>query len=411
MKKILALIWILLLCLGLLIFSIADSASDSHAQTPQDPQTKETAPGPATPDTATPDVPAEALPVSGESTPDTPQPTTEPEPVEKIRIHFLNGQPVLQLIYDQLAEEFFAQTGIRVETTSSEANLEGAQPVLFSVNDATELDKWSCLDLSDTVACANLAGGGFTLTQAEQVLGIASEAEPFGLIFNTALLARVGHTGSDIDSFSDLKAVAEYITAHQEDLGFGAFAVPDEAGQFAALLSAVPQDIRALWDLYGSNLSTGDVYSGEAVFCLGTVSDMKRMSAGGELQLQMLPLYTGTEGEEGQGLYCFGKHYWCVRSDATQEEIDAALAFLNFLVSPRTDGTVPVDDLGILAPYRQAVYVQNAMDQRFRSDIAQGKTVNVCGAEEAAPAGYAQALLTYAADPTEENWTAAEQLK
>ena len=109
-------------------------------------------------------------------------------------------------------------------------------------------------------------------------------------------------------------------------------------------------------------------------------------------------------------LYCFGTHYWCVRADATQEEIDGALAFLNFLVSPRTDGTVPVDELGILAPYRQAAYTQNAMERRFRSDIAQGKTLNVCGALKKAPDGFSWALRTYAAHPTDENWSAVEQL-
>lgn len=382
MKKILALIWIGILCLGLLLSALADK---DH-------------PDLATPDSATPEHPAQQT--MKVCTPDTPE-----QPQEVVRLQFLNGQPVLQLIYDQLTQEFFEKTGIRVET-SSNADLEGTQPVLFSVDDMSQLAGQSCLDLSDTVACANLADGGFTLTRDGQVLGIASEAEPFGLIFNTALLARAGHTAADIDSFSDLKAVAEYITAHQDDLGFGAFAAPDSENRFADLLSALPVDIRPLWELYSRNCTDGEL----SVFCLGTLSDMKRMSASGEVQLEMLPLYTGDAGEETQGLYCFGTHYWCVRADAPQEEIDGALAFLNFLVSPRTDGTVPVDDLGILAPYRQAAYTQNAMERRFRSDIAQGKTLNVCGALKKAPDGFSWALRTYAADPTDENWAEVQRV-
>ena len=379
MKKILALLWILVLCLGLLLSGLPK----------KEPRTSL---GIATPDTATPDIP-----VVNQSTPDTP---------ERVRLQFYNGQPVLQLIYDQLTQEFFEKTGIRVVTTSSDANLEEAPPVLFSVKDASGLTRWECLDLSDTVACANLADGGFTLVEDGKTLGIASEAEPFGLIFDTALLARVGHTAGDMTSFSDLKAVAEYITAHEEELGFGAFAAPDAENRFADLLSSLPVDIRPLWDLYSKNRTQTEI----SVFSLGTMSDMKRMSAGGEVQLEMLPLYTGAAGEESRGLYCFGTHYWCVRADATQEEIDGALAFLNFLVSPRTDGTVPVDDLGILAPYRQAVYTQNAMEQRFRSDIAQGKILNVCGPLKKAPDGFSWALRTYAADPTDENWTAVTEL-
>jgi raffinose/stachyose/melibiose transport system substrate-binding protein len=105
---------------------------------------------------------------------------------------------------------------------------------------------------------------------------------------------------------------------------------------------------------------------------------MERVGSSGELQLDMLPPSTGNTGEETQGVHCFIKHYWCVREDATEEEIQAALAFLNFLVSPRTDGTVPVDDLALLAPYRQAVYARNSVQQRLRNDIAQGKKCIIC---------------------------------
>lgn len=383
MKKILALLWILLLCLGLLLSGLIRK----QAATPVSL---------ATGDTATADTPTKGI-----STPDTP---------ERVHLLYLNGQPVLQLIYDQLTQEFFEQTGIRVETLSSNANLSEEAPVLFSVNDASQLEGKNCLDLKDTMAYANLAGSGFTLTRDGQVLGIASEAEPFGLICNTALLARVGHTAGDINSFSALKVVAQYITAYQEELGFGAFAFPEGESRFADLLNALPVDIRPIWDLYSQNSIRGDIPGGQAVFCLGTLSDMKHMG-GSTLQLELLPMYTGVEDEQAQGLYCFGQQYWCVRADATQEQIDGALAFLNFLISPRTDGTVPVDDLGILAPYRQAAYTQNAMERRFRSDIAQGKVLNVCGAMKKAPDGFAWALRVYANDPTDENWTAVEQLK
>lgn len=353
MKKLLALAWILLLCAGLLIYSFGQAkVSEADAQ----------------PVMATPDEPAETREATAETlpvaTPDEPQ-------QELLRLTFLNDHPVLQLIYDQLADEFFNQTGIRVITVSSESNLEGQPPVLFSISDT--LPQWPCLALSDTVAYANLACDCFTLKEGDKVLGIANEVEPFGLIFNTALLARVGYTATDIDSFGDLKAVAAYLTQNQETLGFGAFAPANEE-----LMGTVPGDTDLLWDLYLSHYAPGDLLSGKAVFGLGTVSDMERLSASGELQLDLLPLYTGIPGEETQGVHCFINRYWCVREDATEEEIQAALAFLNFLISPRTDGTVPVDDLCLLAPYRQATYARNSVQQRFRSDIALGKKCVVC---------------------------------
>lgn len=346
MKKLLALAWIFALCAGLLIYSFTDRTAPAAY--------------PVQPAIATPDEPLETR----FATPDEPR-------EELARILFLNDHPVLQLIYDQLSDEFFAQTGIRVITVSAQANLGGQSPVLFSVSD--DVPQWPCLDLSDTVACANLACECFTLKDGDRVLGIANDVEPFGLIYNTALLARVGYTGSDIHRFSDLKSVVTYITDNQETLGFGAFAPADEE-----LMGSVPGDTELLWELYQYNPAEGDLMGSGAVFGLGTLSDMERLSASGELQLDLLPLYTGTSGEETQGVHCFVNRYWCVREDATAEEIQAALAFLNFLVSPRTDGTVPVDDLALLAPYRQAIYARNSVQQRFRNDIALGKKCVVC---------------------------------
>lgn len=354
MKQIIALACIVLLCAGLLIYSFADRnvpAVDT-----------------ALPVAATPDEPGQAR----VSEPTTALAATSDEPrQETVRFLFFNDHPVLQLIYDQLADEFFQQTGIRVMTVSSQANLAGQAPVLFSVSDGSP--QWPCLDLSDTVAYGNLACDCFTLKDGDRVLGIANEVEPFGLIYNTALLARVGYTGADINRFADLKAVAAYISQNTESLGFGAFAAADEA-----FLKSIPGDTQQLLDLYIENPAEGDLLNSGAAFCFGTLSDMERFSAGGELQLEMLPLYTGASGEQSQGVHCFVNRYWCVREDADPEEIQAALAFLNFLVSPRMDGTVPVDDLCLLAPYRQAVYARNSVQQRFRNDVALGKECIVC---------------------------------
>ena len=354
MKQIIALACIVLMCAGLLIYSFAD-----RKVSPAEP----VQPVVATPDE--PEQPRSTVPeTSPVATPDEPR-------QETVRFTFLNDYPVLQLIYDQLSEEFFQQTGIRVVTVSSEANLSGEAPVLFSTSGGTP--SWPCLDLSDTVACANLACDCFTLTEGDRVLGIANDVEPFGLIYNTALLARVGYTGVDIDSFSDLRAVATYITQNTQSLGFGAFSPGDEE-----FMGAVPGNTQALWDLYFDNLAQGDLQSSGAVFQVGTLADMERLSAGGELQLDMLPLYAGVAGEQTQGVHCFVNSYWCVNAEASEEQIQAALAFLNFLISPRMDGTVPVDDLCLLAPYRQAVYARNSVQQRFRNDIALGKNCIVC---------------------------------
>lgn len=329
------------------------------------------------------------------STPDTPLPASTADMPEQT-VYFLNSEPVLQMIYEQLSQEYYQMTGIRVKPVVSEEQLGGDAPVLFSVSDETELGKWPCLDLYDSVVYGNLACGCFTLNDGEKIYGVAAEAEPLGLIYNTALLARVGYTGADIGSFAELSAVAAYITANEEQLGFGAFANIGDGTRIASLLAAIPHDVSDFWELYSTYMSSGDIYGQEAVFCLGTVSDMQYMSAGGDLQLEMISAYS--EKDSGaQGLYCFARQYWCVNEDAPREQIEAALAFLGFLVSPRADGTVPVDDLAILSPFRQAQYAHCAVQQQFRSDIARGKVCTVCGPERPAPESYTRTLLRDAA--------------
>jgi len=354
MKKLIALACIVALCAGLLIYSFADRNVLSQDE--------------VQPVVATPDEPEQTCSSILETTPA----ATPDEPrQETVRFLFLNDQPALQLIYDQLSEEFFEQTGIRVVTVSSEANLDREEPVLFSVSGGTP--QWPCLDLSDTVACANLACECFTLKDGDRVLGIANDVEPFGIIYNTALLARVGYTGADINRFADLKTVVNYISQNTKSLGFGAFGPTDDE-----FLGAIPGQTQPLLNLYIENPAEADLLSSGAVFQIGTLADMERLSANGKLQLDMLPLYTGGTDEHTQGVHCVVNSFWCVREDASDEEIQAALAFLNFLVSPRMDGTLPVDDLGLLAPYRQAVYARNSVQQRFRNDIALGKNCIVC---------------------------------
>ena len=366
MKQIIAVACIVLLCVGLLIYSFADQKSPGEpvavpvVATPDEPEFTQ-----ATEPTSEPTTDPEALP---EATPDEPQ---QPPREETVRLTFYNDQPVLQLVFDLLAEEFFQQTGIRVVTVSSEPNLNGEAPVLFSVGNTAP--KWPCLDLSDSVAYANLACDCFTLKDGEKVLGIANEVEPFGIMYNTALLARVGYTGVDIQRFADLKAVSTYITQNTETLGFSAFAKVNQS-----LLDAIPRNPQQLLELYEANSAEGEFLKNSAVFCFGTLTDMEWFSAGGQLQLEMMPLYSGETDEASQGVHCFVKHYWCVREDATPEEIQGALAFLSFLVTPRMDGTVPVDDLCLLAPYRQSIYARNSVQQRFRDDVAQGKECIVC---------------------------------
>ena len=49
--------------------------------------------------------------------------------------------------------------------------------------------------------------------------------------------------------------------------------------------------------------------------------------------LGMLPIYIGVEGEENQGLCTGSENYWCVNKNAPEEDIQATLDFMNWVVT------------------------------------------------------------------------------
>ena len=64
----------------------------------------------------------------------------------------------------------------------------------------------------------------------------------------------------------------------------------------------------------------------------------------------MLPIYIGVDGEENQGLCTGSENYWCVNKNASEEDIQATLDFMKWVVesdeattptSSRADPTYP----------------------------------------------------------------------
>lgn len=332
------------------------------------------------------------------------EPTTQPEPAP-VRLYITNSDDARQPVWEQLAEEFSQQTGADVRIAGEEPSTEDA--VLFTATAAQVADMSDeLLDLQDSAAYAQLAGKDFALTRDTKVTAVAADAAIFGLIYNETLLAQVGYTRSDVDCFQDLKAVAEHITADAKKIGFGAFA--KAKANLTQLLASYPADCRNIWDLYQANKVEGSLAAGEAVFCLGSNLDFEELSKNPELKLGMLPLYVGADQEENHTFCAVTTRYWCIRA-GTEDSNQTALAFLNFLVRPRIDGTLPVDDLQLLAPYRQATFADNSAEVLLRSDIAAGKQCPIC-VNPSVPEGLMEALNAYEADPTDENWAAVNAL-
>ena len=73
---------------------------------------------------------------------------------------------------------------------------------------------------------------------------------------------------------------------------------------------------------------------GEAVFYQnGTwaYNDIKDNEVADE-DMGMLPIYIGVDGEENQGLCTGSENYWCVNKNASEEDIQATLDFMKWVV-------------------------------------------------------------------------------
>ena len=375
-------------------------------------------------------------------------------------VYYLNFKPEQDEAWQKLAAEYTAQTGVPVtvltaasgtyeETLMAEMGKTEA-PTMFQVNGPVGLANWAdyCYDLSGSDLYSHLTSDGFALKDGDAVLGIAYVVESYGLITNKTLLEKAGYTVDDINSFDTLKAVAEDITARSGELGFAAFtsAGMDSSSdwRFKTHLANLPiyfeyqadgigttteikgtylDNYRNIWDLYINNSTcapaelsakTGDdsrneFREGKAVFYQNGSWEYGSVSAVySDDELAMIPIYIGVGDEAKQGLCTGTENYWCVNKDASEEDIAATLAFMNWCV---TDGAEAMaNDMGFVIPFDTAVESTNLFVKQDVAYTAEGKTPvswnfptmpseewkNVLGS----------ALTAYAADQTDANWDA-----
>ena len=380
-------------------------------------------------------------------------------------VYYLNFKPEQDEAWQKLAEAYTAETGVPVtvltaasgtyeETLMAEMGKSEA-PTLFQVNGPVGLANWKdyCYDMSGSELYGHLTSDGFALKEGDAVLGIAYVIESYGIIANKALLAEAGYSVEDIASFADLKAVAEDITARSAALGFAAFssAGMDSSSdwRFKTHLANLPiyfeyqadgigttkeikgtylDNYRQIWDLYINNSTcdpadlsakTGDdsrneFLNGEAVFFQNGSWEYGSLSAVyADEDLAMIPIYVGAGDEANQGLCTGTENYWCVNKDASEADIEATLAFMNWCVSSETGAAAMANDMGFVIPFDTAVESPNLFVKQDVAYTAAGKNPvswnfptmpseewkNMVGS----------ALTAYAADQTDANWEKVEE--
>ena len=382
-------------------------------------------------------------------------------------VYYLNFKPEQDAAWQALAKAYTEETGIQVtvitaaagtyeETLVAEMGKEEA-PTLFQVNGPVGLANWKdyCYDLSGSAIYGELTSKDFALTEGEAVYGIAYVIESYGLITNKDLLKKAGYTIEDIDSFADLKKVAEDITARSEELGFAAFSsagmdstsdwrfkthlanLPiyfeyqaDGIGTTTAIKGSYLDNYRQIWDLYINNSTcapadlsakTGDdsrneFLEGKAVFFQNGSWEYGNLTGEGKFtddQLAMIPIYVGAGDEANQGLCTGTENYWCVNKEASEADIKATLDFINWCVTSEKGTTAMANDMGFVIPFKKAVESPNLFVKQDVAYTAAGK-IPVSWNFPTMPSEewknvLGNALTAYAADPTDANWAAVEK--
>ena len=408
-----------------------------------------------------PETEAPAVEAPATEAPATEAPATE-APAAAGSVYYLNFKPEQDEAWQKLAAAYTAETGVPVtvltaasgtyEETLMAEMAKSEAPTLFQVNGPVGLANWKdyCYDLAGSDIYSHLTSDGFALKEGDAVLGIAYVIESYGIITNKALLAKAGYSVEDINSFETLKKVAEDITARSAELGFAAFssAGMDSSSdwRFKTHLANLPiyfeyqadgigttteikgdylDNYRQIWDLYINNSTcapadlsakTGDdsrneFLNGEAVFFQNGSWEYGSLSAVyADEDLAMIPIYVGAGDEANQGLCTGTENYWCVNKDASEEDIAATLAFINWCVSSETGAAAMANDMGFVIPFDTAVESPNLFVKQDVAYTAAGKNPvswnfptmpseewkNMVGS----------ALTAYAADQTDANWAA-----
>lgn len=371
------------------------------------------------------EAPAAEETVEEEATEETTEEATEEVAADEGQVYYLNFKPEQDEQWQALAKSYTEQTGVPVtvvtaasgtyeETLTAEIAKDEA-PTLFQVNGPVGLANWSdyCYDLTGSEILSNLTSDSFALKNGDEVAGIAYVIESYGIITNVELLEKAGYTTDDIKSFEDLKKVAEDITARSSELGFSAFTSTGMDGssdwRFKTHLANLPiyfeyqedgisdtkaikgtylDNYKQIFDLYINNSTcspkelatkTGDdaeneFAEGKAVFFQNGSWEYGNLIGKGmtDDQLKMIPIYVGAGDEANQGLCTGTENFWCVNNEASEEDIEATLTFINWCVSS-DEGTQAMADMGFTIPFKNAKENPNVFVQQDAAYTAEGK--------------------------------------
>ena len=385
------------------------------------------------------------------------------EAAPPVHIVYWNDLPALDAALQSLAAAYAAQTGTEVEVrtidretyaeTLSAAFDAGDAPTVFCMRGPVDLHAWGghALDLSGAAVTAEASNESYRLYGSSgALLGLGFDEETYGLVVNTELLAKAGYTVEALNGFNSLRALSDGVHIRAGELGFDAFAPASLMGEEARELAdhllniplfyefwndgvtATPETVngsflpylRLLWNLelmdskvntamliqYDEDVAMQAFFDGKAIFYPQGSWAYERLAEGMDPdQLCMIPLYCGAPGEENVGLSTGCRDYWAVNAEAPEEERQAALDFLYWMVSSADNCKTLAQGISSV-PFKAAPASTNPFIMEAVARAEQGQTnltwmFNYTPEDGLWRDAVLNALARYGMDPVDMYWT------
>ncbi len=279
-------------------------------------------------------------------------------------------------------------------------------PTLFQINGPVGYQNWKdyCADLSGSQLYDWLLDKNMVVEGDDgKIYGIAYVVEGYGIIYNNSIMNKYfaldgakAASMDEIKNFQTLKAVVEDMQARKDELGIkGVFAStslnPSDTWRWQTHLANIPihyelreknvsdlkdlefiyaENYRNIFDLYLNNSGTAKGLLGNksvddsmTEFALGQVAMVQNGNwAWGQISdvqgntvseedVRFLPIYTGMQGEENQGICIGTENFMAVNSKASAENQAASLAFLEWLFSSEVGKNFVTNELEFITPF------------------------------------------------------------
>ncbi len=282
-------------------------------------------------------------------------------------------------------------------------------PTIFQINGPVGYQNWKdyCADVSGSKLYDLVSDKSLAVKSGDGVYGIPYVVEGYGIIYNNAIMTKyfattgaVASSMDEINNYAKLAEVVKDMTAKKEELGidgvFGSTSLKTgDDWRWQTHLMNLPlfyefntgtgdvitncleatnlefkyaDNYKNIFDLYTENSVTDkNLLGGKTVadsmaeFAAGKCAMIQNgnwawddIKAGGvvkEEDVKYLPIYTGVDGEETQGLCVGTENYFAINKEVDEATQKASMDFLVWLFTSDYGKKAVIDELGFVAPF------------------------------------------------------------